>query len=108
MKVSEKKAAKTSKCSSWPQAPAEATIPSAATMSEVEVKVAHKAPPPEKPAEIKTRGWVVFSFWAVVIFLGLPVWLWTTSIHRAALPLQEMLEWADGKVWAPKMVHWHR
>lgn len=72
--------------------------PSATTMAQGEATIAYKAPPPEKPEDIKTRGWVVFSFWAVVIFLGLPVWLWTTSIHRAALPLQQMLEWADGKV----------
>ncbi len=57
-----------------------------------------KLPPPESPSEIRTRTLVVAAFWAVVIFLGLPVWWWTTSIHRARLPLQEMLEWADGKV----------
>ena len=55
-------------------------------------------PPPESAEGIRVRGLVIFSFWAIVIFLGLPVWLWTTSIHRARLPLQEMLDWADGKV----------
>lgn len=59
---------------------------------------AQKQPPPERPKSIKTRGLVILSFWAVVILLGLPVWLWTTSIYRANLPLQEMLDWADGKV----------
>lgn len=59
---------------------------------------AQKQPPPESPKSIKTRGLVILSFWAVVILLGLPVWLWTTSIYRASLPLQEMLDWADGKV----------
>ena len=55
-------------------------------------------PPPESPEGIRVRGLVIFSFWAVVIFLGLPVWLWTTSIYRARLPLREMIDWADGKV----------
>ena len=59
---------------------------------------AQKEPPPETPNSIKTRGLVILSFWAVVILLGLPVWIWTTSIHRASLPLQDMLDWADGKV----------
>lgn len=59
---------------------------------------AQKQPPPESPKSIKTRGLVILSFWAVVILLGLPVWLWTTSIYRATLPLQDMLDWADGKV----------
>lgn len=57
-----------------------------------------KKPPPESAEGIRVRGLVIFSFWATVIFLGLPVWLWTTSIHRARLPLQEMLDWADSKV----------
>lgn len=57
-----------------------------------------KQPPPESPKSIKTRGLVILSFWAVVVLLGLPVWLWTTSIYRANLPLQKMLDWADGKV----------
>lgn len=58
-----------------------------------------KKPPPESKESIRTRTLVILSFWAVVVFLGFPIWLWTTSIHRARLPLQEMLEWADGKVW---------
>lgn len=57
-----------------------------------------KKPPPESSESVRVRGLVISSFWAVVIFLGLPVWLWTTSIHRATLPLQDMLDWADGKV----------
>ncbi len=58
-----------------------------------------KAPPPESSESIRLRAMVILSFWAVVIFLGLPVWLWTTSIHRARLPRQEMTDWADGKVY---------
>lgn len=57
-----------------------------------------KNPPPESSENIQTRSQVVLSFWAIVIFLGLPIWWWTTSIHRARLPLRDMLEWADGKV----------
>jgi len=62
------------------------------------VVTARKTAPPETREAIWTRNLVVFSFWAVVIFLGLPVWLWTTSIHRANLPLQEMLEWSEMRV----------
>lgn len=57
-----------------------------------------KQPPPESLESIRIRSLVVASFWAIVVFLGLPTWWWTTSIHRARLPLREMLEWADGKV----------
>ena len=57
-----------------------------------------KEPPQESSKSIRVRGLVILSFWAVVVFLGLPTWWWTTSIHRARLPLQEMLDWADGKV----------
>ena len=57
-----------------------------------------KQPPPESSQSIRNRALVIFSFWAVVICLGLPTWWWTTSIHRARLPLEVMLEWADGKV----------
>ena len=57
-----------------------------------------KQPPPESSHSIRSRAFVIFSFWAVVVFLGLPTWWWTTSIHRARLPLEVMLDWADGKV----------
>ena len=57
-----------------------------------------KQPPPESSKSLRVRGLVIGSFWAIVIFFGLPIWWWTTSIYRARLPLQEMLEWADGKV----------
>lgn len=55
-------------------------------------------PPPEKPAAIQTRSKVIAAFWAVIIFLGFPIWWQTTSIHRARLPVQEMVDWAHGKV----------
>lgn len=62
------------------------------------VIVSKKSPPPESSTSIYTRSLVIISFWLVVVCLGLPTWWWTTSIYRARLPLQEMLEWADGKV----------
>jgi len=57
-----------------------------------------KQPPPESPESVRIRTAVVLSFWAVVVFLGLPIWWKTTAIYRAKLPLREMTEWADGKV----------
>jgi phosphatidylinositol glycan class S len=57
-----------------------------------------KLPPPESSASIWLRRSAILSFWAVVVFLGLPIWLKTTAIYRAELPLQEMTEWAEGKV----------
>lgn len=62
-----------------------------------------KQPPPESPESVRLRGLVIASFWFVVIVLGLPVWLWTTTIHRASLPLDDMLSWADGKVCLQKL-----
>lgn len=59
---------------------------------------AKKQPPPEKPEAVWLRTKVILSFWAVVVFLGLPVWWQTTSIYRARLPIQEMLEWSEGTV----------
>lgn len=61
-------------------------------------------PPPESAEGIRVRSLVIVSFWMIVIFLGLPVWWWTTSIYRASLPLQRMSEWADGRVWIPCLI----
>lgn len=58
-----------------------------------------KQPPVEKPSDIRRRTWVILSFWLIVVCLGLPIWWETTTIYRANLPLTEMLEWSDGKVW---------
>ncbi|KAL4900005.1 hypothetical protein BDW74DRAFT_171090 [Aspergillus multicolor] len=58
-------------------------------------------PPPEKPNAIQTRFKVVAAFWAVILFLGFPIWWKTTSIYRAELPIQEMLDWAGGKSCRP-------
>ena len=57
-----------------------------------------KQPPPEKPVEIRRRSLIILSFWLFVLFLGLPIWWKTTSIYRANLPVNEMVDWADGKV----------
>jgi phosphatidylinositol glycan class S len=61
----------------------------------------HIEPPPEKPFEIKRRSYVVLSFWLIIILLGIPIWWKTTSIYRADLPLDAMLQWADGKACRP-------
>ncbi|KAL4973183.1 phosphatidylinositol-glycan biosynthesis class S protein [Aspergillus desertorum] len=58
-------------------------------------------PPPEKLSVIQTRSKVVAAFWAVILFLGFPIWWKTTSIYRAELPVQEMLDWAGGKTCRP-------
>ena len=59
---------------------------------------ARKQAPPEKQSDIRRRTYVVLSFWALIIFVGLPIWWNTTAIYRAHLPLSSMIEWADGKV----------
>ena len=73
-------------------------VPLSEGKSSVKASTVPKKPPPEKSENIRTRRLVIASFWVVVILLGLPIWLWTTSIHGAVLPLDEMLDWADGKV----------
>ncbi|KAH9822943.1 putative gpi transamidase component pig-s protein [Teratosphaeria destructans] len=54
-------------------------------------------PPPESPGSEWKRRCIILGFWAVVIVLGLPHWIWTTSIHRSNLPLETMDEWTEGK-----------
>ncbi|KAF2440742.1 hypothetical protein P171DRAFT_368151 [Karstenula rhodostoma CBS 690.94] len=60
-----------------------------------------KNPPPETKHSLWLRRAVIASFWAVVAFLGLPVWWKTTAIYRADLPLQDMTAWANGQVCKP-------
>ena len=62
------------------------------------VSLAQKTPPPERPGSIRQRTLIILSFWAVVVFLGLPLWYKTTTIYRAKLPLGEMMDWAEGRV----------
>ena len=45
-----------------------------------------------------TQRRVVLSFWAVILFLGLPMWWKTTSIYRAKLPIERMLAWSEGSL----------
>lgn len=59
---------------------------------------ARKGSPLERPQDVRLRTIVVLSFWALILFVGVPMWWQTTSIHRAQLPLPEMLRWADGQV----------
>jgi phosphatidylinositol glycan class S len=60
-----------------------------------------RQPPPETTQSAWLRRAVMASFWAVVVFLGVPVWWKTTAIYRADLPLQDMTAWANGQVGAP-------
>ncbi|KAI4929585.1 uncharacterized protein J4E92_005250 [Alternaria infectoria] len=60
-----------------------------------------KQPPPETKESLWLRRLSILSFWVVVVFLGLPIWLKTTAIYRAELPLQDMTDWAEGKVCKP-------
>lgn len=57
-----------------------------------------KEAPPESQESIRLRTWVIASFWAIIIFVGLPIWWKTTTIHRENLPLDQMMDWADGRV----------
>jgi hypothetical protein len=59
---------------------------------------AQTSPPPESHQSIWLRRAAIISFWAVAVLLGLPVWWTTTAIYRAELPLQDMTDWAEGKV----------
>ncbi|PFH62685.1 hypothetical protein XA68_12556 [Ophiocordyceps unilateralis] len=60
-----------------------------------------KQPPPEKPSDSRKRFHIVLSFWFIVVVLGLPIWWRTTTIYRAKLPLDRMLQWAEGKACRP-------
>lgn len=70
-------------------------VPDKATV--VDQILTQKQPPPEPRDQVKRRAWLLASFWAVIIFLGLPIWLWTTTVYRASLPLERMIRWADGQ-----------
>jgi phosphatidylinositol glycan class S len=73
----------------------------------VEALTKTKEPPAETRESRWTRRLVLLSFWAVAVFLGLPVWWKTTTVYRAPLPLQDMLDWADGKVWVDHGCYLH-
>lgn len=69
-----------------------------ATNTTITTTSGRKQPPPEKPSDARRRSTVILSFWLIVLCLGLPIWWNTTAIPRANLPLDEMMDWADGKV----------
>jgi hypothetical protein len=64
----------------------------------VSVAPMKKEPPPESPESIRLRSYVILSFWVIIIIVGLPIWWKTTTIYRARLPLDQMMDWADGRV----------
>ncbi|KAJ4416602.1 GPI transamidase component [Neurospora sp. IMI 360204] len=78
-----------------------ATLTSTPMATPLAPATTRKEPPPEKLSDIRRRIWVIVSFWLIVLLLGLPIWWKTTTIHRANLPLKEMLDWADGKACRP-------
>ncbi|KAF4983988.1 hypothetical protein FDECE_17180 [Fusarium decemcellulare] len=85
-------------------APGDVQATSAAPSAAAETQPASsqmKQPPPEKPSDTTRRTRVVLSFWLIVLFLGLPIWWNTTTIYRANLPLDAMLQWAEGKACRP-------
>ncbi|PNY22496.1 GPI transamidase component PIG-S [Tolypocladium capitatum] len=79
-----------------PESAAAAPVPSVGAPAS-----SHKQPPPENPAETRRRSYIVLSFWLIVLGLGLPIWWKTTTIYRADLPLDRMLQWAEGKACRP-------
>ncbi|KAI0547016.1 phosphatidylinositol-glycan biosynthesis class S protein [Xylaria curta] len=64
-------------------------------------KSKYKPPPPEQESHIFRRSLIIASFWLLVLCLGIPIWWKTTSIHRASLPLNQMMDWANGKACSP-------
>jgi hypothetical protein len=79
---------------------AEKTTVEDAPTNAVSAAYKKKEPPPESPESIRLRTWVIASFWAIIIVVGLPIWWRTTTIYRASLPLDQMMGWADGRVGA--------
>ncbi|OAA73671.1 Phosphatidylinositol-glycan biosynthesis class S protein [Cordyceps fumosorosea ARSEF 2679] len=73
----------------------------ASALPAAEEEKGYTPPPPEKPSDTRRRSYIVWSYWLIVIFLGLPIWWQTTAIHRANLPLDSMMQWADGKACRP-------
>ncbi|PBP22163.1 phosphatidylinositol-glycan biosynthesis class S protein [Diplocarpon rosae] len=72
-----------------------------ASATTVKVAFRRKEAPPESSESIRLRRWIIASFWAIVIFIGLPIWWKTTTIHRETLPLDQMMDWADGRACRP-------
>lgn len=51
----------------------------------------------QEPGEASrlTSRWLLFSIWAIVIFLGLPLWVKTTWTERRSLPSRQVQRWVD-------------
>lgn len=77
------------------------TLTSSPTAVAADATSRRKEPPPEKPSDSRRRSLVILSFWLIVLCLGLPIWWHTTTIPRASLPLDDMMDWAVGKVCPP-------
>ncbi|KAF2691962.1 hypothetical protein K458DRAFT_411654 [Lentithecium fluviatile CBS 122367] len=84
-----------------PAAPKADPKPSDPPSESIVASRTNKQPPAETLESLWVRRWVILSFWAVVACLGLPMWWKTTAIYRADLPLQDMTDWADGKICRP-------
>ncbi|RKF72370.1 GPI transamidase component PIG-S-like protein [Golovinomyces cichoracearum] len=67
----------------------------------IRFKSKKKDPPPETPESVRRRRLIILSFWIVIVTIGLPIWWNTTAIYRAKLPLDQMTDWANGKVCRP-------
>ncbi|KAI1109122.1 phosphatidylinositol-glycan biosynthesis class S protein [Nemania sp. NC0429] len=78
---------------------AESDKPSSSSSSTPKTKL--RPPPPEPQSHILRRSLIIASFWCLVLFLGAPIWWRTTTIYRANLPLNQMMNWADGKACNP-------
>lgn len=57
--------------------------------------------PTETSREATLRARVIWAFWIVILLLGLPTWWTTTSIYRASLPTQQMLDNHENDAWYP-------
>ena len=82
-----------------------APAPPANTTTMSSKNSAQRMPPPEKPETIKTRSMVIAAFWCIIVLFGFPIWWQTTSIYRAKLPIEAMVDWANGKVSLANLNH---
>ncbi|POS83859.1 hypothetical protein EPUL_004027 [Erysiphe pulchra] len=64
-------------------------------------KYRKKDPPPETLECVRNRRLIILSFWVIIVTIGIPIWWTTTAIYRASLPIDQMLDWANGKVCRP-------
>jgi hypothetical protein len=48
---------------------------------------------------VRQQAWVVGTAMALLFLAGVPIWLKTTTVYRAELPLDEMLNAGKQQVW---------